>query len=190
MDKITLINLMLFTVILSGMTGVWMNSHTKPTKSTENNQNQILNDMVLKNYVDNLEDVKRRNYILRRDENAYANDMAPPERRVPEYQYPFDYIKSQINIPTRGYPEPYHQIGIATHDEKAFNLFGRQTYPSSNQYEYYVVGTMGYTNVKIPVGTKGKKEIMDGDHIRIHGNDGEYKVKLFDYDVPRYVPVV
>lgn len=187
MDKITLINLLLFSVILSGMTGLYLE---KNKKNNDNTNNQVLNDAVLKQYLID-EDLRRKQYIKYRDENALYNELAPPERRVPEYQYPWDYVKAQLNIPTRGYPEPYHQIGLATSDdEKAFNLFGRQTYPGSNQYEYYVVGTMGFQQVKIPVGVKGKKEIMDGDTIKIHGNKGDFKVKMYEYDVPRYVPVL
>jgi hypothetical protein len=180
MDKI--INLLFFSVILCGIAGLYLKNDGKQ------HENKILNDVVLKQY---LEDINKKKYIVHRDENALYNELAPPERRVPEYQYPWNSVKSQLNIPTRGYPESYHQIGIATSDdEKAFNLFGRQTYPGSNQYEYYVVGKMGYQEVKIPVGVKGKKEIMDNDMIKIHGNKGDFRVKMYDYDVPRYVPIL
>jgi len=185
MDKITLINLLLFSIILSGMAGLYLEKN----KKTDTNS-KILNDLVLKQYLVD-EELRRKQYIKFRDENVLYNELAPPERRVPEYEYPWDHVKAQLNIPTRGYPEPYQQLGIATNDEeKAFNLFGRQTYPGSNQYEYYVVGTMGFQQVKIPVGSRGKKEIMDNDLIKIHGNKGEYRVKLYDYDVPRYIPII
>ena len=48
--------------------------------------------------------VERRQYLNNRDQQVLQNDLAPPERRVPEYLYPFNYIKNQLNIPTRGFP--------------------------------------------------------------------------------------
>jgi hypothetical protein len=32
--------------------------------------------------------------------------------------------------------------------------------------------------------------IVDNDIIKIHGNKGDFRVKMYDYDVPRYVPVL
>ena len=46
-------------------------------------------------------------------------------------------------------------------------------------------------NVKIPIQTKGQKELYDDDQVRIPGTDetkGLFKVKLYKLDVPRYNP--
>jgi hypothetical protein len=137
-----------------------------------------------------------KQYIEKRNENVLYNEFKPPERRVPEYQYPTKFVKSQINIPTRGYPEDYQVLGNVFRDntETAYNLFGRQTYPGSNQYEYYVTGSdTNGSHVKIPIKIKGDKEINDNDTINIPGTNkdkGEFKVKLYNIDTPRYIPVL
>ena len=63
-----------------------------------------------------------------------------------------DYIFDQ---PTRGYPDNYHYYGnlIRREDNKIVKLYGRQTYPGSNQYDYYGITSdgVGSAEVKIPV---------------------------------------
>ena len=142
------------------------------------------------NFISNLE---KRKLLDIRDSEVLYNNFAPPERRVPEYMYPTKELKQRINIPTRGIPENYQILGIVTREntETSYNLYGRQTFPSSNQYEYYVQSNMDGNIVKIPVTRKGNKEILDGETINIDGtnkNKGHFKVKLYDYDVPRYNP--
>ena len=137
--------------------------------------------------------LEKRKILDYRDAEVKYNDFKPPERRVPEYQYPYNYVKAQLNIPTRGLPENYQIMGVLLRDETetAFNLFGRQTYPGSDQYEYYAQGTMHNNTVKLPIQNKGDRELYDGDEVRIPGTDNEkglFKVKLYKLDVPRYNP--
>lgn len=141
------------------------------------------------------EDVERKIFLNHRDKDVLYNDFVAPERRQPEYSYPYNSIKNKLNISTRGLPDNYHLIGILLRNntESAFNLFGRQTFPSSNQWEYYVQGNMKDTTVKIPIKIRGDKEIEDGQLINVPGSDsskGNYKVKLYEYDKPRYNPYV
>ena len=142
-----------------------------------------------------IEDIERKKFLNRRDKDVLYNDLIAPERRQPEYSYPYNYVKNQINIPSRGLPESYHMIGVVLRNntESAFNLFGRQKFPGSNQWEYYVQGNMKNTSVKIPITIRGDKEIEDNQIIIIPGSDpskGNYKVKLYNYDAPRYIPFV
>jgi|UniRef100_A0A6C0ED90 hypothetical protein len=136
----------------------------------------------------------KREYLEKRDEKVLYDDFYPPERRLPEYQYPFNNIKKKIwNIPTNGYPDNYQLMGIVirSNTETAYNLFGRQKYPRSNQYEYYVEGQMHNTKIKIPIKVKGDREIYNKQEIHIHGTDpskGPFIVELYDYDLPRYNP--
>ena len=84
-------------------------------------------------------------------------------------------------------------IHLLPKTESAFNLFGRQKFPGSNQYEYYVQGNMHFNNVKLPIKIRGDKEVEDGQVLEIPGIDkkrGIFKVKLYDYDAPRYNPYV
>ena len=138
---------------------------------------------------------KELDMIHKRDRAVLNDSFHPPERRVPEYQYPTEFIKKQINIPSRGYPEEYQILGNVFREktETAYTLYGRQTYPGSDQYEYYVTGNDNHTSsVKIPIRTRGSKEIMNHDIINIPGTDkarGEFKVELYKFDVPRYIPI-
>lgn len=175
-------------------------------KSKQNNkiiQPNIINYDVQDTYVNNNSidlnnnsiDLNNRIILENRDRKTLYDNFAPPERRLPEYQYPFN-IKNIINIPSRGYPDNYQLMGIVIRDntETAYNLYGRQTYPSSNEYEYYVQ-LHGYsdTNVKIPIKIKGNREITDDQEIQIIGTNsskGIFKVKLYNYDTPRYNPYI
>lgn len=135
----------------------------------------------------------KKNFLNNRDNEVVYNKLAPPERRLPEHLYPDEHVKKQINITTRGLPDNYHLIGVVLRNntESAFNLFGRQLFPGSNQWEYYVTGEMQNTSIKLPIEIKGNREIVDGQNIIIPGtnqNIGNYHVKLYKYDTPRYNP--
>ena len=139
-------------------------------------------------------DLEKRDYLNYRDKEAVYNDFKPPEKRLPEYQYPEKYVKRGLNIPTRGLPENYSALGALTRksDEKVLQLFGRQKFPGSNQWEYYVSGadTYGFPN-KMPISIKGDREIEDKQKIQVPWLDkdkGDFEVNLFNYDVPRYNP--
>jgi hypothetical protein len=131
----------------------------------------------------------KKNYLNNRDKKIYYDEFTAPERRVPEYIYP--YPAHNINIPTRGYPDNYQQIGIIYNDNNTFNLFGRQKYPGSNQYEYYISGTSNNTHIKLPIYTKGTREIENDQEIYVDiGNNKKFKTKLYNFDTPRYDPFV
>lgn len=139
-------------------------------------------------------ELEKRIYLERRDRRAVDDNLSPPERRDQEYAYPDRYVKSLINVPTRGLPDNYQAIGtlVRKTDEKILQLFGRQTFPSSNQWEYYVIGNDGnaFTN-KMPLTIKGGREIENGQQIPLQWLDpskGTFEVNLYNYDVPRYNP--
>jgi hypothetical protein len=139
-------------------------------------------------------DRERRSFINNRDTDVVSNIFVAPERRQPSHSYPYDHVKNQLNIPTRGYPDNYHLQGLVLRDntETAYKLFGRQKFPGSNQYEYFVQSVMHNNDVKIPIKINGDKEIEDGQNIMVPGtnkNIGEFKVKLYEYDAPRYIPL-
>jgi hypothetical protein len=140
-------------------------------------------------------ELEKRIMLTNRDQNVLLNDFTPPERRVPSHAYPNSVIKQQFNIPTRGIPDNYQLLGIVMRDntETAYNLFGRQTFPGSNQYEYYVQGNLDRNIVKIPITINGDREIEDGQIITIPGTSalkGNFQVKLYKLDVPRYNPMI
>ena len=144
--------------------------------------------------ISNEDDRERRIFLNNRDNMVVNNVFVAPERRQPSHSYPYNYVKNQLNIPTRGYPDNYHLQGLVLRDntETAYKLFGRQKFPGSNQYEYFVQSVMHNNDVKIPIKINGDKEIEDGMNIMIPGtnkNIGEFKVKLYEHDAPRYIPL-
>ncbi len=156
------------------------NSKLKKSKETNNNQDIDI-DIDL---------------LLERDKKSLNNDFSPPERRLPRHIYPTQTFKRSINIPTRGYPDNYHNVGmlVRKNDEKILKLFGRQKYPGSSQWEYYVTGSDTYgADSKTPLNVPGNKELSNNDLFTIPWLDqskGKFEVKIFDYDAPRYNPFV
>ena len=155
--------------------------------------NQIENEKInkIENKIDNKIDNKIEN------EKVYYDDFQPP---VIDYKnnriinnIHNRHVNNSINIPTRGFPEDYQLKGLLLRNntETAYNLFGRQKFPGSSQYEYYIIANMDRNHVKIPLKINGDKEIEDSQTINVPGtnqNNGSFTVKLYDYDVPRYIP--
>ena len=143
--------------------------------------NQIENEKVTDKQVNEVNDKANEIEIKK----VYYDDFHPPEQIN-------RHVRS-INIPTRGFPENYQLKGLLLRDntETAYNLFGRQKFPGSTQYEYYIIANMDRNHVKIPLKMNGDKEIEDGKSINVPGtnqNNGSFIVKLYDYNVPRYIP--
>ena len=139
-----------------------------------------------------LADIRRETRV--RDRKVIFKVDHPPERRQPIHiQQPIS-LKRRINIPTRGYPDNYTLQGILVRksDEKTLQLFGRQKYPGSSQWEYFAVGNdKNSFESKLPVEVRGDKELYDKDMIDLPYLDskkGKFKVKLYKLDSPRYIP--
>ena len=139
-------------------------------------------------------DLEKRIILEDRDREAVYNDFKAPERRDPEHAYPTKSVQNLINLPTRGLPDNFHSVGVLVRrkDEKVLQLFGRQKYPGSNQWEYYVSGadSYGFPN-KMPVVVKGDRELEDKQRIELPWLDklkGDFEVNLYNYNVPRYNP--
>jgi hypothetical protein len=169
------------------------------------NLNKIINKVDKVNQVDKVDKIDKvnqhrnmlsilplRQLLENRDRSLLYDPLSAPERRVDINQYPAR-IQDLINVPTRGHPDNYQLMGIASReqDEKIIQLFGRATFPGSNQYEYYVTSsTDGFAN-KIPIQNRGQKEIMDNDILNIpefNKEKGSFKVKIYNYNTPRYNP--
>ena len=151
--------------------------------------NQIENDKITNNNEINNQKNNEINNKINNNEikikKVYYDDFHPPEQIN-------RHVRS-INIPTRGFPEDYQLKGLLLRDntETAYNLFGRQKFQGSSQYEYYIIANMDRNHVKIPLKINGDKEIEDSQTINVPGtnqNNGSFTVKLYDYDVPRYIP--
>ena len=133
------------------------------------------------------------------------NPLLPPER-----SYSNTY-GTPINIPSRGPLQSYQQIGILykenivdtdklpgnNNDSNILPLFGRPTFNGSRRWNYYTSSDK-FQNFKIPITRNGRKcsddtgcdEIMNGDMIEIPSYNGKFKVEIYDYDRPSYIPFV
>jgi hypothetical protein len=177
-------SIIIFTILIGAIT--W---YIHYNKINNYNSDRLLNKI---NYLLKSQQIKK-NFLNKRDNAVIYDKLSPPERRLPEHNYPNEYIKKHINISSRGLPDNYQLIGVILRNntESAFNLFGRQLFSGSNQWEYYVQGKMHDTSIKLPIEIKGNKEIDDGQNIYIPGTNstfGTYHVKLYKYDTPRYNP--
>jgi len=126
------------------------------------------------------------------DYDRLEDPLTPPYRRLPRHAYPSKALRRSINYPTRGFPDNFHYVGnlIRKSDEKFIKLFGRQTYPGSNKYEYYGITTdPNGMETKIQIKSPKDQELFDKDEldVEIFGG-GKFKLYMNEFDVPRYNP--
>ena len=153
-------------------------------------KNQLDQNIVNRNnIIDSINDSNESLYKERVD-----NILLPPQRS-PQYAVE----KIPINIPTRGPTSGYQQVGVLIQVDGIGNnkvklpLFGQKLYPRSRQWNYYTVSN---NNVKIPLTIQNKdctenrgcEEIEDNSIINIAEYNGEFKVKIYNFDKPKYIP--
>ena len=106
--------------------------------------------------------------------------------------------RMRINVPTRGVPPSYQQVGILTDTDDPENikpLYGRQTYRGSNQWNYFT-SLDSHLATKIPIYISDKdctdeygcKEIYKNEVIIIGDSENKYKVTMYQTYAPRYIP--
>jgi len=154
---------------------------------------------------DNPRQISYWDYLNMKDHERIINPLLPPERSYENtYGIP-------INIPSRGFSGGFQQVGTLyknqiaddgkvvgnSSDTVIIPIFGRPLYPGSNKWNYYVTSDK-YAMVKMPFTFKGKKtddqygvdELFDGDVITLPEYNGEFVVKIYQYDKPRYIPFI
>ena len=135
-------------------------------------------------------------FLKERDYNSLRDPLSAPTRRLPRHIYPVSPQDYSFDIPTQGYPDNYHYIGnlIRKIDEKIVKLFGRQTYPNSNKYEYYgITSDKNGVEIKISIKTDNNKELCKKDEINIDfldNNTDKFILFMNNYDRPRYNPFI
>jgi hypothetical protein len=134
------------------------------------------------------------------DRRVISNPLYPPLQRG-----------ISINEETRESGGDYQQLGILSKnainngegtpgnntDSVVLPLYGKPTYRGSNKWLYYTE-TDKLHPVKIPVTYKNKDctddqgcdEIYDGDDVVIPSYNGDFKVKIYKMNKPRYIPFV
>lgn len=108
------------------------------------------------------------------------------------------YIGNPLfNIYTQGPPDSYSWVGIllatdASGVESAngmLKLFGRQKYPNSNTWQYYVLAyNGGHDKIKLALCDRYRRELYDDDPVTIGELNRTYKVKLNKDDWMTYNP--
>ncbi len=111
-----------------------------------------------------------------------------------------------INIPTRGVPDQFQQIGVltapggtetsGTPTRTILPLFGRKLITNRDRWNYYT-RTDGMNPVQVPLEYKRRKcdddvgcdEIMEGDMVSVPIMGQSYVANVYRYSVPRYLPV-
>lgn len=148
-----------------------------------------------------------RDLIVNKERERLINPLLPPERSnvLTEAGLPIIDSPNSINIHTRGYSGGYQQIGLLYKNNDSPNddsnnilpLFGRPTYVNSNKWNYYTSSDK-FHSMKIPITIKGRRctdeqgcnELYDGDMVIVPPYKNEFKVEIYGYDSPKYLPQV
>jgi len=157
---------------------------------TVNTTNPIVTKSVERTVSPSVDMIKEYDY------GNLADPLKHPARRVPRHEMPPSYFRRMIDLPTSGYPDNFTQMGTlikkgdpnTNQENKVLRLFGRQIYPGSYTYEYYSMVNSGLDKIKVPIATKGRKELYDGDTVFIKELDEKYDVRLYKFDEPKYYP--
>jgi hypothetical protein len=164
------------------------------TKSDEDNKQKLSlenkeQELLIKNQRTN-NTFNKFNYLKNRDNKVIYDRTIAPEKRIEssQYIYPED---QKFYIDTRGSPDEYQLYGVLFNESinKYLQLYGRRTYQGSPVWEYYIVTKdNGGMEIKFPL--NNTQEIMDGSTIQNPLDNLEYKVKIYNFDKPRYNPYI
>ena len=108
------------------------------------------------------------------DEEPYREDIYKPDIKRSISSPPFNY-------PTRGPPQEYDMVGFLQDpddESKLQQLYGRRTYPNSNNWNYFVKSDQ-YHQIPIPVSMDGQnctdergcKELTNQDSLNLFNKD-------------------
>jgi hypothetical protein len=144
-----------------------------------------------------------RQYIVSKEQERLINPLLPPER---SYVLTNAGVPANIDIPSRGYSGGFQQMGLLYKKDASENsnsetnilpLFGRPTHTNSNKWNYYTSSDK-FHSLKIPIKVKGRicndewgcNELYDDDTVEVGPYNGEFKVQIYGYDSPKYLPQV
>lgn len=171
-----------------------ISSHSNNNNNNNNNQPRINDPMVIieppRLSPDQVDDLAHGELPPRRSDYRKLEDpFKEPSRRY--VTYPGGSVPwGNVNIPTQGYLPAYQLMGYlrkkeGDDPERMLKLFGRRI--DTNRYEYYTLNHDDQT-LKIPLNVRGDRELYDKDDLHVPGYPGSYKVELYNYDSPRYIP--
>ena len=128
-------------------------------------------------------------------ESSDEEEIIEPRKHYDSRFYPRK--RMAINVPTRGEPPSYQQVGYLTGEgeENIKPLFGRQTYRGSNQWNYFT-SLDSHLATKIPVfiddqdctDERGCKELQKGSSVSMGQGGNTYNASLYGNITPKYLP--
>ena len=151
-------------------------------------------------------------YSVNQVSSVRAGLPAPPERLYdtqPDFagMPPPGIPVVPIQVPTRGLPEQFQQMGVLTTpggsstsaapNRTLLPLFGRRNMAGRERYNYYT-RTDGYNPVQVPVSFKnrpcdddnGCDEITTGDTVGVPLLGQTFVATTYRYNSPRYIPLI
>lgn len=151
--------------------------------------NDINIDIIQEKISDTIDEVDKEIKVVK-------EEIIEPKRYYDSRYHPRSAMR--INVPTRGEPPSYQQVGILTDSTDPENikpLYGRQTYRGSNQWNYFT-SLDSHLATKIPIYTgekdctdeRGCQEIYKNDMLNIGDPGKEYKANIYQTHAPRYIP--
>jgi hypothetical protein len=169
------------------------------SKNTENMESVVVNA----NYP------TQQQYVVKKEVERLINPLLPPERTyVPNMTgIPLSVGLPSVQIPTRGFVGGYQQVGLlykkdvtnpeSNSETNILPLFGRPTYTNSSRWNYYTASDK-FHSLKIPMKVKGRDsldengcdELFTDDVVNVHPYNGEFKVTIYGYDTPKYLPQI
>ena len=125
------------------------------------------------------------------EDQPYRDDIYKPDIRQARRYPPF-------NMRTRGPPQEYDMVGFLQDPDdsnKLQQLFGRRTYPNSNNWNYFVKSDQ-YHQIPIPVSIDGQnctdergcKELQDKDSLNLFNK--EHTATIYKPEPYYYNPYV
>ena len=135
--------------------------------------------------------------IVDTDYQRITNPLVPPEMRNP-LQPGVAVNGVPINIPTRGSVSHFQQIGSVSNmsgSARILPLYGKPTYPGSSKWIYYTINN-DFPSVKLPIqcngrdctGEYGCNELYESDNVSVPPYNEDFKINLYQFDKPRYIP--
>ncbi len=189
-------------------------NYANNTKKSSNNSNNANNEErelrkeLLKAQIEATKVQTQRDISHAVSNKAYErinNPLIPPEKSYEAvYGVP-------INIPTRATTGGFQQVGylyrseVSDSDKQIGNnsdtaiipLYGHRLFNGSDKWNYYVSSDK-YHSIKMPIMHKNRKcdseygcnEIYNDDEIDVPAYNSRFKVQIYEFDKPRYLPNV
>jgi len=216
-DNTVVLIIILFLVIIAGMYIYFTYYHIPPQYPTpskmikeikETKENMDDNDARKEKIVIVQQQPSEIQYLVDKEQERLVNPLLPPERSyvltngggLPFYPP----SKSAINVTTRGFTGAFQQIGLLYKKDPSgennsegniLPLFGRPTNTNRDKWYYYTTSDK-FHSLKIPLKIKGRlcndewgcNELYDDDTVQVGPYNGEFKVQIYGYDSPKYLP--